>query len=224
MSKAVKTRARGRIAIAILALLVVVAGVPGCQTAPPAASIATEARYLSVEQAASLKGIKRAGFDVDDTLLFSTGAFAKGFESGYPYGSDEFWSLVNRSDQDHSIVKKSARAVVESYRARGIEVFAITARSPVGGHGLATYLGETLGIRENNVYFETTARTARIRETRLDVFFGDSDSDIMDAMEAGVRAIRFQRSEKSSYKNKDGSMRKYHPGLYGEEIVQGSVD
>ena len=43
-------------------------------------------------------------------------------------------------------------------------------------------------------------------------------------MEAGVRAIRFQRSEKSSYKNQDGSLRKYNPGIYGEEIIWGSED
>jgi len=218
------TRAGGRTAAAFLALFIVVGlGVSGCQTAPSRTPLAQD-NFLSIRQAASLEGIKRAGFDVDDTLLFSTGAFRVGFESGHEYGSDEFWSLVNSSDKGNSVVKEAARAVVDEYRMRGIEIFAITARPPVGGSGLAGFLNETLGIPENNVFFEPTTKIARIRETRLDVFFGDSDSDIEDAMQAGVRAIRFQRSSNSSYKNKDGSLRKYHPGIYGEEIIRGSED
>ena len=212
-----------RTATALLAFFILVGlGAGGCQTAP--APVGAEKNFLSIEQVASLEGIKRAGFDVDDTLLFSTPAFTLGFDSGHDYGSDAFWSLVNRSDRGHSVVKKAAKTLVDRYRARGIELFAITARSPVGGAELARYLHQSFGIPEKNVFFEPEKKTDRIRETRLDVFFGDSDSDIEDAMQAGVRAIRFQRSKQSSYKNKDGSLRKYHPGIYGEEIIQDSED
>ena len=222
MPKFLKTPADCKTASAFLALVILIVGVSGCRTAPSTVLLAAENSYLSVAQAASLEGIKRVGFDVDDTLLFSTGAFRKGFDSGHRYDSEEFWALVNTSDSGNSIVKESARAVVETYQKRGIELFAITARSPVGGVELARYLHGVFGIPKENIFFEPDSKTARIRELRLDVFFGDSDSDITDAMEAGVRAIRFQRSENSSYKNEDGSLRKYHPGLYGEQIVNGS--
>ena len=43
-------------------------------------------------------------------------------------------------------------------------------------------------------------------------------------MEAGVRAIRIQRSPASSYRNEDGTLRKYNPGSMNEEIVLDSED
>jgi acid phosphatase (class B) len=224
MSKIINPHVDGRITFALLALFILVGfGTVGCRTVSFSDPIAPE-NFLSIEQVASMEGVNRAGFDVDDTLLFSTGAFRKGFESGHEYGSEAFWALVNGSDRENSVVKKAARTVVERYRARGIEIFAITARSPFGGIELAKYLNEMLGIPVENVFFEPVAKADRIRAVRLDVFFGDSDTDIKDAMEAGVRAIRFQRSGKSSYKNKDGSLRKYHPGMYGEQIIRDSEE
>lgn len=220
MPKSLRFHTGSRI-LAFLAL-VIAAGAAGCQTAPLSLADNPQKHVLSIEQAATLEGIRRAGFDVDDTLLFSTGAFRRGFESGHRYDSDAFWALVNTSDRGNSTVKKAARLIIDRYRTRGIELYAITARSPIGGSTLAAYLHEIFGIPEENVFFEPESKVARIREARLDVFFGDSDSDIRDAMEAGVRAIRFQRSAKSSYKNKDGTLKKYHPGMFGEEIVHSS--
>lgn len=184
----------------------------------------SEKKYISVEEAASLPNVRRVGFDVDDTLLFSSPAFAKGFASGHKFGTNEFWTIVNTSDRDRSIVKQAAKTIVEKYQQRGVKIYAITARPPPGGAELKKYLNEVFGIPEENTFFEPSGKTKRLRELQLDVFFGDSDSDITDALAAGVRAIRFQRSPKSSYRNKDGTLRKYHPGMHKEEIVKGSEE
>ena len=66
----------------------------------------------------------------------------------------------------------------------------------------------------------------------VDVFYGDSDTDITDARSAfststpprkQVTAVRFLRSPKSSNR-KAGKLAKYHPGYYGEPILADSYD
>ena len=81
-----------------------------------------------------------------------------------------------------------------------------------------------MGIPAENVFFEPNGKVERIRALRLDVFYGDSDSDITDAQAAGVRGIRFQRSPRSSYRNSDGTLAKYHPGEHGETVIPDSED
>lgn len=166
--------------------------------------------------------LERAGFDIDDTLLFSTPAFDVGQASPHAYDTEPFWTLVNGSDRGNSQVKSSTRSIVARYQQRGIEIYAITARSGFGGDGLRAFLSEELGIPMSHVFFEPDGKAERIRSLGLDVYFGDSDSDIEDAMEAGVQAVRVQRSPESSYRNKDGSLRKYQPGRYGEVVVADS--
>lgn len=202
------------------ALLITAVAISACQTVSE--SVPAAPRFISVEYAAALPDVARAGFDIDDTLLFSTPAFAIGFASPHEYGSEPFWTLVNNSDRGNSEIKSSTQTIVESYRQRGIAVYAITARAGHGGDGLRAFVSEALGIPETNIYFEPDGKTDRIRELRLDVYFGDSDSDMEDAMAAGARAVRIQRSPRSSYRNKDGSLRKYQPGRYAEAVVADS--
>jgi acid phosphatase (class B) len=206
-------------ATTVVSALIIVLAVSACRTGSRMDSVTVAPAFLSVAQVLDIEGIRRAGFDVDDTLLFSSAAFAQGFASGHEYGSDEFWAIVNNSDREHSTVKQATREIVSSYREHGIELYAITARRAVGGAGLARHLSQVLGIPEANVFFEPDSKTERIRELGLDVYFGDSDTDITDATAAGVRAIRVQRSRKSSYRNEDGTLRKYHPGDYGESVI-----
>ncbi len=203
-----------------LIFVVAMAAVTACRSvdAPPAESL----QFISIEEAAELPNIERAGFDIDDTLLFSTPAFDVGQASSHAYDSEPFWTLVNGSDRGNSRVKLSTRQIVERYQARGIPIYAITARSGFGGDGLKSFISDELGIPANHVFFEPDGKADRIRSLRLDVYFGDSDSDIEDAMDAEAKPVRIQRSPKSSYRNKDGSLRKYQPGRYGEAVVADS--
>ncbi|MEA3506216.1 MAG: HAD family acid phosphatase [Elusimicrobiota bacterium] len=156
----------------------------------------------------------KVGFDVDDTLLFSTPAFQKGFQSDTRPFSDEFWEVVNTSDRGNSMVKESVRQIVEKYRAEGAGIYAITARKPYGGEELKEYLKDVLDIPGDHTYFEPDGKTGRLNQLGIDIFYGDSDSDITAAQEAGIKAYRIERSTASSYQEK------YNPGKYGEEIIE----
>ncbi|MFC2061412.1 HAD family acid phosphatase [Elusimicrobiota bacterium] len=159
----------------------------------------------------------RAGFDVDDTLLYSSPAFQKGFESSEHPFSPGFWEVVNNSDHGNSVIKKKASQILKDHQAEGFEIFVITARHPQGGEGLKEFLNSELDILIENIFFETEGKAERMIELELDMFYGDSDSDITAAQEAGVIPYRIQRSTTSSYK------RNYNPGRYGEKVIEGSA-
>jgi acid phosphatase (class B) len=170
----------------------------------------------------TLKGTEsrpRVGFDVDDTLLTSSPAFDVAYAAeGVEPRSEQFWTIVNSSDEGHSLIKQKTRELLASHQAEGAEIFVITARHPPGGDGLRAFLERQLGIEPGHVFFETEGKAERIRQLGLQVFYGDSDSDITAAIEAGAEPIRILRSARSTY------TRKYNPGKYGEQIIQGSED
>ena len=74
-----------------------------------------------------------------------------------------------------------------------------------------------LELKKENVYF-TNKKAQRIRELDIEIFYGDSDSDIKAAQDAGIEGISILRSPKSSYK------KKYNPGKYGEKIIPNSEE
>jgi acid phosphatase (class B) len=165
-----------------------------------------------------IKSLK-VGFDVDDTLLFSSPGFdrAKARKDVKPY-SWLFWRIVNESDAELSTVKKKTREILEKHKAEGAEIFVVTARHPHGGEELMRYLYRELGVPPTHVFFETKGKAERLEELGIEIFYGDSDSDITAAKEAGAKGIRILRSPKSSYKGK------YNPGKFGEEIIEGSEE
>ncbi len=195
-----------------------------------------------------LSSAAAVGFDIDDTLLFSTPAFGRGFATGgTPAPTDTtFWTAVNGCDPgcsaetitladgstkqlpatDPSGVKSRAFELVQYHLSLGQQVYAITARPDINGDVLRDYLQAQFGIDRNNVYFEPVMKTDRMAQLGLDVFYGDSDSDITDARKVPGRTVlgvRFERSPKSSYR--DGMrLARYHPGYFGEPIIANSYE
>ncbi len=195
-----------------------------------------------------LSSATAVGFDIDDTLLFSTPAFGRGFATGgTPAPTDTtFWTAVNGCDPgcdaetitladgstkdlpatDPSAVKSRAYELVQYHLSLGQQVYAITARPDINGDVLRDYLATQFGIDRNNVYFEPVMKTDRMAALGLDVFYGDSDSDITDARKVPGRTVlgvRFERSPKSSYR--DGMrLARYHPGYFGEPIIANSYE
>jgi acid phosphatase class B len=210
-----------------------------------------------------MRGIAAVGFDIDDTLAFTTPTFTRAFASGGSPKPDDtvFWTLANGCDlgcpaqallladgtekllpaNDPSTPKSSAIALIAMHKARGHKVFAITARPDTNGSPLRAYLARELAIAEEDVYFEPDldapgnpkGKTDRIESLGLDLFYGDSDSDIRDTEKAflredgtrtkAVRSVRFLRAPTSSNR-KAGKLNKYHPGYFGEPILRGSYD
>ena len=76
-------------------------GVIGCGNAGQVSSDAVDGEFSLVD----LEGVEAVGFDIDDTLLFSSPAFDLAFASDHEAFSPEFWSLVNESDRGRSCIK-----------------------------------------------------------------------------------------------------------------------
>lgn len=158
----------------------------------------------------------RLGFDLDDTLMFTTPSFVEAVkvaeQNGYEsFKSPEFWKEVN-DRFDLGEYKKTVLSIALLGKVFGIKVVVITARPDY----FTERVKEGLRWLTDEVYF-TEAKAEIMSRGRYLCFFGDSDSDITEANEAGVPAIRVKRSEKSSYKAK------YHPGKYGEFVLPFSV-
>lgn len=193
---------------AVSILLVLVAVMPAC----------TGSEEALVPSGLRGEDVEKVGFDVDDTLLFSSPSFNKGFQSDAEPFSREFWRTVNAHDAEVSCIKPKVYDIVKNYQERGAEIYAITAREPYNGARLAEFLETAYGIPADNVFFEPDGKTERITEIDLDVYFGDSNSDITDARDAGVTAVRIQRSKESNYDDK------YDPGKYDEIIIESTTE
>jgi len=167
--------------------------------------------------AATLQSGINVGFDVDDTLLFSTPAFEKANKSNYSEYSDEWWAIVNKSDEGNSIVKKVTKKILNEHKQKGDQIFTISARDKIGEEAVKDFLNKTFGIKKENIYF-SHEKAELIKKLNISIFYGDSDSDITAAQESGAKGIRILRSPKSSYKGK------YHPGEFGEEIIPNSEE
>ena len=149
----------------------------------------------------------KVGFDYDDTLIFSTPAFRAGAASGQEPYSPGYWRVVNQSFNREK-VKLVPMTTALFYKALGFDVVVITARQGYGGEELQ----EHWKWLAKEFYFERN-KSEILKRARFVAFFGDSDSDIEEALVAGVRPIRVKRSKKSDYRGK------YHPGQYKECIL-----
>ncbi|BDH43961.1 acid phosphatase/phosphotransferase [Salmonella enterica subsp. enterica serovar Choleraesuis] len=210
-----------RIALAVALL----SGSPALFAAPPAPvsqnGVTLEklnAQYpihwVSIEQiAADLEG--RApidvGFDIDDTLLYSTPAFFHGKQLLSPDSNDylkksEFWEQLSNGWDAFSVPKKSAIALMKFHMDRGDRIWFITGRPmPESGKEKVTeQLAKDFAIpaaRLNSVIFageSKAAKVSHIREHHIALYYGDSDGDIVDAREAGAEGIRVLRPLNSS--------------------------
>lgn len=170
------------------------------------------------------------GFDVDDTVLFSSPGFYYGFENvdgpngTNKYGkrclaSDKFWADMNGSFDNFSLPKESCREVIEMHKKRGDKVYFITARPASKKEILTSILHRTFALPGNSpkvIFAGKTSKGVFIKKHHISVFYGDADSDISEANEVGIRAIRFMRSPLSTNKSK------YHPGMHGEAVLENS--
>ncbi len=170
------------------------------------------------------------GLDVDDTALFSNPGFHYGFNNTdgpggtnkygpKPLKNDQFWQDLSGEFDKFSIPKESARRIIEMHKKRGDKVYFITARPPVKNEILSSILKRSFKLPENSpkaIFSGRTSKGVFIKKHGISLYYGDSDSDISEANEVGIRAIRFMRSPLSSNKSK------YHPGMHGEAVLENS--
>jgi acid phosphatase (class B) len=187
------------------------------QESNPAGNPNIDAPVFDFQQTVENNDIERAGFDLDDTLLFSSPAFNRGFNQAEEAFSPEFWRIVNSSDEGRSCEKPKMVELLEKHRERGHEIYVITARERYNSEVLQNHVSERFDIPADHVYLEPNGKTERLQELGIDIYYGDSDSDITEARDANIKAVRVLRSPESGYDAK------HNPGKYDEPYVANSA-
>ena len=151
-------------------------------------------------------GILNVGFDIDDTILFSRDVFLN-LPEDKRNPTDYGW--INSHDEDYSLFMTPTVELVHFFHKNGHKVFIITARSNPNGNILAKFLTEELMFPvevNKNLFFSPKERISGKRYTtkqrimkrlRLDLFYGDADTDMIAALKAGVHPVRIVRHKDS---------------------------
>ena len=154
----------------------------------------------------SQTGKLKIGFDIDDTTLYSERAFvvAPKTETGR---TDYSW--INTHDKEYSLLIDPVITLINYFRANGHDVFFITARPGPNGDSVAVFLSKNLKFDvkvDSNLFFSPkeyvngfkyTTKHRKMKELDLDIYYGDSDTDIIAAIKADVHPVRIVRSNAS---------------------------
>lgn len=151
-------------------------------------------------------GQLRVGFDIDDTTLYSEPVFIdapRNAEGQLDYG----W--INTHDKDYSLLIEPTATLIHYFLAHGHEVNFITARPGINGESVAEFLSSELNIPvevDSNLYFSPkenigefryTTKHRKMNELGIDIYYGDSDNDMIAAIKADVHPVRIVRSAES---------------------------
>ncbi len=169
------------------------------------------------------------GFDIDDTVLFSSPGFWRGKETYSPDSEDylhnpAFWEKMNNGWDEFSIPKEVARALIAMHVKRGDRIYFITGRSQTQTETVSKTLQNDFSIpaaNMNPVIFAgdkagQNTKTQWLQDKQIKLFYGDSDNDMTAAQETGARAIRVLRASNSTYKPLPQA------GMFGEEVIANS--
>ncbi|KEA49975.1 hypothetical protein DT73_25795 [Mangrovibacter sp. MFB070] len=169
------------------------------------------------------------GFDIDDTVLFSSPGFYRGKKMFSPESNDylsnpAFWEKMNNGWDEFSIPKEVARALIDMHVRRGDSIWFITGRSQTKTETVSKTLQDDFHIPAssmNPVIFAgdnpgQNTKTNWLVDKQIRIFYGDSDGDITAARDAGIRGIRVLRASNSTYRPLPSA------GKFGEEVIVNS--
>jgi len=154
----------------------------------------------------SQPGIMKVGFDIDDTVLYSRYVFE---DAPRDQNNRLDFGWINARDRELSIPITPTIALVRYFHLNGHEVYFITARGGENGHYVAEFLSDIVGFNvevEKNLFFSPkeyidgnkfTTKHRIMNYLGLDMYYGDSDSDIMAAIKADVYPVRMVRHQSS---------------------------
>lgn len=169
------------------------------------------------------------GFDVDDTLLFSTPSFVLG-KAIFSVNSDawshnaNFWQQVNNGLLVYSKKKESMQKIINYHLKRDDNIYFITDRPRTTTEKLSSRLADDFNIpfyKRNVVIFKSYINGVKrnkdyfIKRNKIAIYYGDSDADIFQDRNT-VLKLRVLRSAASQNQNH------YHPGMYCEFVITDS--
>jgi acid phosphatase (class B) len=196
-----------------------------------ACSSTQSVKYVTVDQIrASLPATPViAGFDIDDTVLFSSPGFYYGMlnhdgpggTNKYgpaPLSSPKFWNDMNGQFDNLSLPKASGSALVRMHAERGDKVVFITARDSSKVSIVPRILMQSFSISKPDVVFTCNQpKAASISAKKVTIYYGDADSDMDQAIKAMARPVRVLRSPLSTNKTSYEKV-----GMFGEEVLVNS--
>ncbi|MGJ0624871.1 acid phosphatase AphA [Xenorhabdus bovienii] len=166
------------------------------------------------------------GFDIDDTVLFSSPGFYRGKLKYSPNDNSYlknpvFWEKMNNEWDEFSMPKQIGIELVQMHLKRGDDIYFITGRTKTKTETVTKYLQENLHIpadKMNAVIFAgdepgKNNKVSWMKEHKLKLYYGDADADIAAAHELNIRGIRILRASNSSYQPLPKA------GRFGEEVV-----
>lgn len=186
-----------------------------------------DVRWITLEQLSGSihdDAAMAVGFDIDDTVLFSSPCFFHG-QTKYSPGSNDylknpaFWKETNGGCDRYSIPKEIARALISLHQQRGDTLYFITGRPHTEGEQVSAILQQTFGIQNMLpvVFTSGPDKTRFIQDRGLKLYYGDSDADITSARAGGARPIRIMRASNSTYQPLPVN------GALGEEVLVDST-
>lgn len=167
------------------------------------------------------------GFDIDDTVLYSSPGYYYGQQKYSPGNSayltmTEFWKEMNNGLDRFSIPKECARDLIEMHKKRGDSIFFITARIPSDSETVTEILAGIFNLENPNKVIFTgfgpfeNLKIKPIKDNNIRIYYGDADGDIKAAQAVGARAIRIVRAGNSTNKPLP------RVGSLGEEVLKDS--
>jgi acid phosphatase (class B) len=169
------------------------------------------------------------GFDIDDTVLFSSPGFWRGKKMYSPDSeaylkNPEFWEKMNNGWDEFSIPKEVARSLIAMHVKRGDSIYFITGRSQTATESVTKTLQEDFLIpaaNMNPVIFAgvkdgQNSKTQWLTDKQIKIFYGDSDEDITAAKASEARPVRILRASNSTYRPLPQA------GAFGEEVIVNS--
>ena len=168
------------------------------------------------------------GLDIDDTMLFSSPVFYYGKNKYSPGSYDylknqDFWNEASTGlDRKFSIPKKSALELVNMHLKHGDTVYFVTGRTAPEGQETVTETIRNLFPEQYRaqiqpvVFAHGLEKVKQLKAARIEMFYGDADSDITSAQDAGIEGIRFLRGAQTTYTPLP------HAGKFGEKVLMNS--
>src|SRR3989339_1451742 len=152
----------------------------------------------------------RVGYDYDDTLVFSAPAFEKAGDSGAIINSPDYWRTLNQS---YDIEKTKILPYLSAWflKIMGFRISVISERGSIGAEALVKLWKPLV----SDFYFVPgqNQKYVILAADRYVLYFGDSDSDILQARQSEVVPLRIKRSKKS------GNKADYSPGKLREIVI-----